>query len=156
MKFTHSLVIGVLFGLLSISDVTAIKLQESESAELMASIDVDLEQLHKKHSKHHKKAKKHHRRSHTKVQTGKEDNDSKEDATPVEEAPKKKKEETKKEETPKTTEADREAEVTKRAEKNTKFFKEKSDVKKEDADDATTKLENARKNANETFDDIKA
>jgi len=41
MKFTSSLVIGVLFGYMSISDVQAIKLQES--AKLMESIDADLE-----------------------------------------------------------------------------------------------------------------
>ena len=67
MKFTNSLVIGVLFGLVSFDDVQAIKLQESEASELMASIDIDLEQLHKKHAKHHKKAKKHHRTKDTKA-----------------------------------------------------------------------------------------
>jgi len=37
-----------------------------------------------------------------------------------------------------------------------KVFKEKAEIKKDIAEDANTRLVNARKNANETFDDIKA
>jgi len=155
MKFTNSLVIGVLFGLVSFDDVQAIKLQESEASELMASIDLDLEQLHKKHAKHHKKAKKHHRRSHQKVQTQDEDAKEEKDSTPVVTATIKK-EEPKKEEEPKNAKADREEEVTNRAEKKVSNFKDIATIKKNNADDATERLEKARNNANETFDDLKA
>lgn len=70
--------------------------------------------------------------------------------------PVKPKTDVKKEDLPKDPKEERNEEVTKRAEDKVKVFKEKADVKKDIAEEASTRLENAKKNANETFDDIKA
>ena len=151
MKLTHSLVAAVLLGFLSYSDVQAIKLKESESAELMASIDVDLEQMHKKHNKKHRKAKKHHKKSHQRVQT--EEASEKDEDAP---APKKKDETKKEQDGPKTVQQEQDEEATKRAEKKVAKFKEKSEIRKDDAEDARVRVENARQNANATYDELKA
>merc|ERR1719446_965346 len=75
MKFSSTVIVAALFGALSVTEVEAIAIRQSEAQRLMESIDLDMESLHKKHKKHHKKAKKHHKKSHAQVQT-KEDPES--------------------------------------------------------------------------------
>ena len=67
MKFSHSIVLAALLGSLSYSQVNAVAIKQTEAQQLMASIDLDMENLQKKHKKHHKK---HHKKAHvTQVQT---------------------------------------------------------------------------------------
>merc|ERR1719446_148802 len=68
MKFSSTVIVAALFGALSVTEVEAIAIRQSEAQRLMESIDIDMESLHKKHKKHHKK-------SHAQVQT-KEDPES--------------------------------------------------------------------------------
>lgn len=70
--------------------------------------------------------------------------------------PVKPKTDVKKEDAPVDPKAERAEEVEKRAEAKVTAFKEKAASKKEISDDASTRLESAKKEANETFDDIKA
>ena len=71
-------------------------------------------------------------------------------------APVKPKTDVKQEDKPADPKQERNEEVSNRAESKVKVFKEKAEIKKDIAEDANTRLVNARKNANETFDDIKA
>jgi len=66
MKISQTLVIGALLGLYSNFEVQAIAFRQSESEELLETIDMDLEKTHHKHGKHHK-GRKHHHHSHEAV-----------------------------------------------------------------------------------------
>merc|ERR1712086_488629 len=72
MKISQTLVIGALLGLYTNFEVQAIAFRQSESEELLETIDMDLEKTHHKH-KHGKKGRKHHHHSHMDVQLKKED-----------------------------------------------------------------------------------
>ena len=66
MKFSQSIVLAALLGSLTYSEVNAVAIKQSEAQQLMASIDLEMETIQKKHKKHHKK---HHKKSKVNVQT---------------------------------------------------------------------------------------
>ena len=74
MKISQTLVIGALLGLYTNFEVQAIAFRQSESEDLLETIDMDLEKTHHKH-KHGKKGRKHHHHSHMNVQLNKKGED---------------------------------------------------------------------------------